>query len=207
MEVFNIVAGLASIFGFLLTIFVSSKVISISTSLKTKTVNSGTSAINQSGGTGTFTTGKIEIRDASEGYQAKLQSGAIPANQFSKLSDTELRTDALALAKQVRKVGVAFDEAWNSNAITPAELEKGNMAELWERRRTVTGKATAKVVHAYANKHRVDAIQMREELMRRLPSHYNAKADSAFNNPVCSSEFVEIADDLERLAKTLGCAC
>jgi len=129
-------------------------------------------------------------------------------SSFSLLTNKELKEKTFLFVKAMREFRARIELQQNSlldqemTAMRAATSEE-ERNKLWEQHtRQLTG-SHFDLESQYSKKFRVDAVLIRDELLTRLPTFVDPKADHWYELPGAYWSSLYVADDLERLGKIL----
>ncbi len=140
-------------------------------------------------------------------YRQRLQLVPATGTSYSRLTNEELQRKALQVTDRLRqfltsetmKEGQQMSE-WAQ--MSTAKSEERN--RIWKQYTDSLLQSSIRVNTEYDSRFKVDAILLRDELLSRLPKQLkNEQAYSMYEHPTNRLGMQGIADDLERLAKSL----
>ena len=149
--------------------------------------------------------------DQLDEYRERLKM--IPPDQtgsvYSKMTHNELKKSALDLVNQIREF-LSKDQK-RSLVLSLSQQAQMMKAKSEEERREIWSKFTNKLLSEssetrteYDRRFKVEGILLRDELLSRLPGTVkNERADSLYEHPTNPIGMGMVADDLERMAKSL----
>ena len=137
-------------------------------------------------------------------WASALQS----TGKYSKLSNKELKSEALTVVKSVRKLVYSYNEKdrdltndFDADYLATRTTERQSLRDQWGKK---MGDLQASSVRDYRQNFASDAALLREELQRRLPKSLQGRdMPKLYSSPANVLALEVIADDLELLAKSL----
>ena len=141
-------------------------------------------------------------------YVSKLQDREVNATSRSLLSNSKLKTETIATVSGIRTLLADYQR--KSSEITYSRFNDfKNMSEeernrQWNEDNKKSSELLNQVQLNYNAKHKINAILLRDELLSRLPKDINRNTKKTFyEHAITTHGIMEVADDLERLAKLL----
>ncbi|CAG1065531.1 hypothetical protein BAC1_01114 [uncultured bacterium] len=143
-------------------------------------------------------------------YRERLHLIPTETNTFTRLSNNEIKKRTLDLIKKIREFlkdrGDRHMEFVfvSSNGRNNSEIGEQEKRKIWEQETQAMLRNFSKMCSDYNTLFKVDTILLRDELLSRLPS--SAKREQEYRTyeyPTNLIGMTAVADDLERLAKSL----
>jgi hypothetical protein len=150
---------------------------------------------------------RLEAKDEQiTEYRERLRLVPRDVHAHANLTSAELQRSALAVVAGIREFlkerslseGFAFDRvAWKES--TPEERQRA-----WEEETRRSMEQSIAWNAEYDRKYRIDSILLRDELLARLPPEARHEREfRMYEHPTNAIGIGMVADDLERLAKSL----
>jgi len=147
--------------------------------------------------------------DQLDDYRQRLGLISGSGSEFSLLNHEELKQRAINLVTNIREFSVRINEESSRRILTQQRrmIEAKTEDErnrIWHTFSDKLFQQSTKQNAEYDRQFKIDAILMRDEMLSRLPKH--TKDESAYRtyeHPTNPIGMGMVADDLERLAKSL----
>lgn len=142
-------------------------------------------------------------------YRERLHLTPASRGGFSRLTHAELKQKALGLVQQIRTFLVKHetenrkvsDSKWQQMVMAKTEEEK---QRLWNEHTNISTQFYLRLNSEYNQQYKVDAILLRDEILSRLTKDSkNERSFHMYEHPTNPIGMGMVADDLERLAKSL----
>lgn len=141
-------------------------------------------------------------------YVSKLQDREVNATSRSLLSNSRLKSETIETVSGIRVLLADYQR--KSSELTYSRFDNiKNMSEeernrQWNEDNKKSSELLNQLQLNYNFKHKINAILLRDELLSRLPKDIIRNTRNTFYEHVITTHgIVEVADDLERLAKLL----
>lgn len=147
--------------------------------------------------------------DQLDDYRQRLGLISASGSEFSLLNHEELKQRALDLVTKIREFSVQINEESTRLIFTQQQqMSKAKTDDerdiIWHQFSGKLSQLSIKHNAEYDRQLKIDAILMRDELLSRLPKQTKDKrAYSMYEHPTNPIGMGMVADDLEKLAKSL----
>lgn len=142
-------------------------------------------------------------------YRERLHLIPAAESTYSRFTNVELKQKSLDVVSQIRDFLKNRNEKLNDNLFSGRRANLQSMSEedrqkLWHQETNASMRAYRLLNADYNRDFRVDTILLRDELLSRLPPNAkNEKEYRTYERPTNPIGISIVADDLERLAKSL----
>jgi len=142
-------------------------------------------------------------------YRERLHLIPIDATAYSRLTNSELQQRALKVVAEIREFLRERGErqyrslfsGWRTGM---TEMTEDQKRRAWQEETNALMQDSLQTSAAYDTRFKVDTILLRDELLGRLPSTAkNQREYSTYEHPTNPIGMGMVADDLERLAKSV----
>jgi hypothetical protein len=139
----------------------------------------------------------------------RLSDKAAAGNPLLKISDTDLQSQALSLAKEIRDFATELDMTLSridadARRVTTSSAPEDEKTKKWNQSNTDTRNAINLATSKFDTKYKTNAMNLVDEIVRRYPERQKFEEHTGyFHHPGSSQDFRSIADTLEQKAKTL----
>ncbi|MCS6897658.1 MAG: hypothetical protein NZM29_06750, partial [Nitrospira sp.] len=143
-------------------------------------------------------------------YRQRLHVVPATDTSYSRLTNEELQRKTLELIKEMGQFFVRAqtkqDQAISlQQEHTMRTRSEEGKTEAWQRSTIALMESLREANSEYESQFKVDAILPRDEILSRLPKQSkNEQASHLYEHPTNLLGMKEVADDLERLAKSLS---
>ena len=153
---------------------------------------------------------RIKIKDDQlDDYRQRLHLISASGSKFSRLNHEELKQRAIDLVTKIRQFLTRIQK--ESRRLDSIEWQQMQEAKTEEERKRIwntfiNNQSQLSITHnaEYDGQFKIDAILMRDELLSRLPKQAkDERAYSMYEHPTNPIGMGMVADDLEKLAKSL----
>jgi hypothetical protein len=142
-------------------------------------------------------------------YRQRLHLAPTDETRYSVMSNGELRDSTLKVASEIRTYVQESDI--RQRKLVDSHMTQMRNAATEEERSRVWHQQTAQLTQIYFDmnatydkKYKISASLLRDELIRRLPEGYSDKKHALYyERPTNMQGMVQVADDLEKLARSL----
>ena len=147
--------------------------------------------------------------DQLDDYRERLHLISASGSKYSRLNHDELKQEAFDLVKRIRKFLTEERKRDYSNfTVYQSQMHDAKSDEersrIWNDHTNKMLLGGLKLNTEYDNRFKIDAIIMRDELLSRLPKQAkNERAYSMYEHPTNPIGMGMVADDLEKLVKSL----
>lgn len=142
-------------------------------------------------------------------YRQRLHLAPTDETRYSVMSNGELRDSALKVAGEIR--AYAQESNIKQRQLSDSHMTQMRNAATEEDRNRIWHQQMAQLTQTYFDmnatydkKYKISASLLRDELIRRLPESYSDKKHALYYaQPTNTLGMLEVADDLEKLARSL----
>jgi len=153
---------------------------------------------------------RLEAKDDQlADYRERLHLVPTDQTAYSRLTNDELKQRALSLVSKIRNFVERIEEEDRKaldaqvTAIRTAKSEEGKN-QIWQQYTQESVRSSLEHKSDYDKRFKIETILLRDEILSRLPEETRkGHAQDMYEYPINPLGMKEVADDLERLARSL----